>query len=113
MKDVAGEDHAKGKGPDQNQRSLGVITGAPRATEQVDAAGEAGRSEGGPDRRREAEAVREHEAGEGSGADGVGVEREPAQDQPRPQEPCPDREKRDLEQPALDEDEVKRRQHTN
>ena len=63
------------------------------------------------ERRREAEAIGEHQAGERRRADGMGVERQPAHDDPRAEQAGSPREQQHLEHAALDELQLKGVEH--
>ena len=65
------------------QRRQAVVPRARAARETLDAEREHERRGERAERRREAEAIGQHEAREGRGADRVGVEREPAHHDPR------------------------------
>ncbi len=112
IEDVAGENHPECESTDEHERGEAVVPASAATREPLDPEREC---EGGGERakrRREAEAVREHEPGEGRRPDGVREECEPAQDDPRAEQPCPKREQHDLDQATLDECVLERREHT-
>ena len=83
VEDVAREHDAAGQRSDEHERGQAVVARARPAREALDAEREHERRGERAERRREAEAVGQHEAGEGRRADRVGVEREAAHHDPR------------------------------
>ena len=92
VEDVAGEDHPERERADEHERGEAVVAAAPAAREPLHPEREHERGRERAERRREAEAVREHEAREGRGPGRVREEREPAQHDPRAEQPRADRE---------------------
>ena len=96
---------------DEHERREAVVPGARAPREALDAEREDERRRERAERRREAEAVGQHEAGERRRADGVGVERQPAHDDPRAEQARRAREQQHLEHAALHELQLKRIEH--
>ena len=109
--DVAGEDRPRRQATDEDDRNGAVVALVLAPPEQRGTGGEdEGRPEGA-ERRGEAEAVGENEAGEGRGADRVREEGQPAQDDPGAEQARRDREDQDLDQAALDEGQLEGLEH--
>jgi hypothetical protein len=113
VEDVAGEDHARCQGGDEDERGERVVAVARplAAREQADGDRHQRRGRSGAEDGGEPEAVGEHEAGEGGRADGVGVEGQATQDDPRSDEAAGDGQDQDLDDPVLDEGQLEGLEH--
>ncbi len=108
---VARQHHAARERRDESERREAVVARARAARETLHAEREDERRGERAEWRGEAEAVGQHEAREGRGADRVRVEREPAHHDPRAEQAGRRREQQHLEHAALHEHEVEGLEH--